>query len=149
MFFFAEYVAMFVVSALATIMYLGGWNSPFGDPWTHGPIWFLAKCCLLMFVQMWLRWTLPRIRIDQVMHAGVKYLLPLNMILFIGNSLWLLMIIPYHLNIHHFTRYALGVLALGTLALVLIVFYGVWAVYGYLNSPLLLGRMARKHRHGA
>lgn len=149
MFFFAEYVAMFVVSALATIIYLGAWESPLGDPWSHGPMWFLAKCGFLMFVQMWLRWTLPRIRIDQVMHACVKYLLPLTMVLFIGNSLWLLIITPQHVDIGQLTQYALGVLALGTLALVLVAFYGTWAVYGYVKSSFLLGRMARKNRPGA
>jgi len=149
MFFFAEYVLMFVVAALATILFLGGWNSPFGDPWTRGPIWFLAKSSLLVFVQMWIRWTLPRIRIDQVMHACVKYLIPLTMILFIGNSLWLLLVSPYFADIRHITRYALGVIALGSLALAVVAFYGIWAIFGYLNSPFLLGRMVRKHLPGA
>ena len=74
MFFFAEYVAMFAVSALATIIFLGGWNSPVGGP--SSPLWFVLKSTFLVWVQMWIRWTLPRIRIDQVMHACVKYLLP-------------------------------------------------------------------------
>lgn len=148
MFFFAEYAAMFVVSGIAVILFLGGWNSPFGDRLTSGTLWFLAKSGLLVFVQMWVRWTLPRIRIDQVMHACVKYLLPLTMILFIGNSFWMLMN-PYLLSFQHFTQYALGALALGALALAGVVFYCYWAVFGYLNSPYMLGRLARKHLPGA
>jgi len=148
MFFFAEYALMFVVSAIASIIYLGGWNSPFGDV-THGPLWLVAKSGLLVFIQMWIRWTLPRIRIDQVMHACIKYLVPVTMILFVGNSLWLLLINPIHVDIRHFTRYALGVVGLGTLGLGIVAFYVVWAVYGYINSPLLLGRLARKNLPGA
>lgn len=148
MFFFAEYASMFTVSALAVIVYLGGWNSPFGDV-TGGPLWFLAKCTLLVFVQMWIRWTLPRIRIDQVMHACIKYLLPLSMALFFGNSLWMLLVRPGEGIIGHIMRYALGTVALGTLGLALVVFFVVWAVFGYLNSHLLLGRMARRHLPGA
>lgn len=149
MYFFAEYVTMFVVSALAAILFLGGWDSPFGDPMTRGPLWFLVKCSLLIFVQMWLRWTLPRIRIDQVMHTCVKYLLPLTMVLFVGNSLWMLLVTPYQVDIGQFTRLALGVLFLGSLALVLVAFCVTWALYGYLKSSVLLGHMASKHLPGA
>jgi NADH-quinone oxidoreductase subunit H len=148
MFFFAEYAAMFMVSGLAAILFLGGWNSPFGDRLTGGPLWFLIKSGFLVFVQMWIRWTLPRIRIDQVMHACVKYLLPLTMLLFLGNSFWMLLN-PYLVDFQHFTRYALGVLALGALALAGVVFYTYWAVFGYLNSPYMLGRLSRKHLPGA
>jgi NADH-quinone oxidoreductase subunit H len=73
MFFFAEYMGMFAVSAVATVIFLGGWNS---RSRVGQPLWFVAKSTFLVWVQMWFRWTLPRIRIDQVMHACVKYLLP-------------------------------------------------------------------------
>lgn len=147
-FFFAEYAAMFLVSALATIIFLGGWNSPFGDP-SSGPLWFIVKSGLLVFVQMWVRWTLPRIRIDQVLHACMKYLLPLTMALFLGNSLWQLLVSSTSLAVALFTRFLLGAFGLGALGIALVAFYGFWAVYGYRNRSLLVGRMARKHLPGA
>jgi len=148
MFFFAEYAIMFVVSALATILFLGGWNSPFGDP-SSGPLWFIAKSAFLISVQMWVRWTLPRIRIDQVMHACVKYLVPFCMLLFLGSSLWQLLVASGSTAVALFTRYILGAFALGTLGIVLLGFYVIWAVYGYIYSPRLLGRLARKPLPGA
>ncbi len=54
----------------------------------YGTFWFVLKAMGLVFVQMWLRWTLPRIRIDQVLYACVKVLLPLSLITFLGNALW-------------------------------------------------------------
>ncbi|KAB2939393.1 MAG: NADH-quinone oxidoreductase subunit H, partial [Phycisphaerae bacterium] len=53
-----------------------------------GPLWFFAKVIFLLYVQLWLRWTLPRIRIDQVLYACVQVMLPLTMLLLIGNVLW-------------------------------------------------------------
>ncbi|MEW6670967.1 MAG: NADH-quinone oxidoreductase subunit NuoH [Thermodesulfobacteriota bacterium] len=147
-FFFAEYAAMFIVSALATIIFLGGWNSPFGDL-TGGPLWFTAKSGMLIFIQMWVRWTLPRIRIDQVMHACVKYLLPFTMLLFVGSSLWQLFISQTYVAFALFLRYVLGAFALGILGIVMVAFYVVWAVFGYMNSPLMVGRLVRKHLPGA
>lgn len=109
LFFFAEYSAMFVVCGLAAILFLGGWNSPLPTAWSawvtdalgsnifsramngllfSGPVWFLAKTLFLLYVQIWLRWTLPRIRIDQVLYACVQVLLPLTMILVLGAALW-------------------------------------------------------------
>jgi len=76
MFFFAEYANMFIVSALIATMFFGGWNSPFGD-FMGGPIWgvfwFVSKAMCFVFVQIWLRWTLPRLRVDQLMNLGWKY----------------------------------------------------------------------------
>jgi NADH-quinone oxidoreductase subunit H len=148
LFFFAEYTVMFIVSALAAIIFFGGWNSPFGDR-TGGPLWFIAKCGLLIFVQMWIRWTLPRIRIDQVMHACVKYLLPFTMAVFIGSSLWQLFVSQTFVTFALILRYILGAFALGMLGILMLAFYVVWAVFGYMNSPLLLGRLVRKHLPGA
>ncbi len=88
LFFFAEYCAMFLVAGLCTILYLGGWNSPFGDSLTSGPLWFVLKCVFLLYCQLWVRWTLPRIRIDQVLYACVQVLLPLTMLLLVGNTIW-------------------------------------------------------------
>jgi NADH-quinone oxidoreductase subunit H len=91
MFFFAEYANMYVVSALVTIMFLGGWQSPFGD-FLNGPImqifWFLSKAMFFVFVQIWLRWTLPRVRVDQLMYITWKVMLPFAFIAFLGIATW-------------------------------------------------------------
>ena len=75
MFFLAEYINMVTVSALATSMYLGGWLGPFLPDWL-GWIWFLVKVFAILFFYVWMRWTLPRLRYDQLMEFGWKWLLP-------------------------------------------------------------------------
>lgn len=85
-FFLAEYANMFVVSAVATTLFLGGWNGLFAESLIPGPIWFLGKALFLVFVQMWLRWTLPRLRVDQLMYMCWKVLLPFSFFLLIGVS---------------------------------------------------------------
>jgi NADH-quinone oxidoreductase subunit H len=82
MFFLAEYANMVTVSALATIMFLGGWNGPYmGGPWwlqmALPTIWFVLKVAAFLFLYMLVRATIPRIRYDQLMHFGWKVLLPL------------------------------------------------------------------------
>jgi NADH-quinone oxidoreductase subunit H len=76
MFFLAEYVNMVTVSAVATDLFLGGWHGPF-LPESLGWIWFLIKVGALLFFYVWMRWTLPRYRYDQLMKFGWKVLLPL------------------------------------------------------------------------
>ncbi len=75
MFFLAEYINMITVSAVATNLFLGGWHGPFLPP-EYGFIWFLLKMAVLLFGYLWLRWTLPRLRYDQLMSFGWKVLLP-------------------------------------------------------------------------
>jgi NADH-quinone oxidoreductase subunit H len=75
MFFLAEYVNMVTVSAVATDLFLGGWHGPF-LPESLGWVWFLLKVAVLLFVYIWIRWTLPRYRYDQLMLFGWKVLLP-------------------------------------------------------------------------
>jgi NADH-quinone oxidoreductase subunit H len=110
-FFLAEYANMFVVAAIATTFFLGGYLPPFGTllhDWfgighgvwiggegspvrfLEGLFWFFSKCFLLVFVMMWLRWTLPRYRVDQLMDLCWKKLTPLAFVnLFaIGISEW-------------------------------------------------------------
>jgi NADH-quinone oxidoreductase subunit H len=76
MFFLAEYINMVTVSAVATDLFLGGWHGPF-LPASLGWIWFLLKTSALLFFYIWMRWTLPRYRYDQLMQFGWKLLLPL------------------------------------------------------------------------
>ncbi len=76
MFFLAEYINMVTVSAVATDLFLGGWHGPF-LPESLGWIWFLLKVAAILFFYVWMRWTLPRYRYDQLMHFGWKVLLPL------------------------------------------------------------------------
>jgi NADH-quinone oxidoreductase subunit H len=75
MFFLAEYVNMVTVSAVATSLFLGGWLGPFLPDWLQW-IYFLIKVFLILFFYVWMRWTLPRYRYDQLMEFGWKYLLP-------------------------------------------------------------------------
>ena len=86
MFFMAEYTEMVVISAVASVLFLGGYYAPIPamqslGPLGLGPFWLLAKAMLLVFVMMWLRWTLPRLRVDQLMHVAWKVLLPISMTL--------------------------------------------------------------------
>lgn len=80
MFFMAEYAHMITVSCLATVLFFGGWLGPvFGPPLLQMllPVfWFCFKVFLFMFLYIWVRWTLPRFRYDQVMAFGWKFLLP-------------------------------------------------------------------------
>ena len=79
MFFLAEYINMVTVAAVATDLYLGGWHGPF-LPESLGWIWFLIKVGAILFFYIWMRWTLPRYRYDQLMHFGWKVLLPLAVV---------------------------------------------------------------------
>jgi NADH-quinone oxidoreductase subunit H len=79
MFFLAEYVNMVTVSAVATDLFLGGWHGPF-LPVSLSWIWFLIKVGALLFFYIWMRWTLPRYRYDQLMKFGWKVLLPASVV---------------------------------------------------------------------
>ena len=88
-FFVAEYAHIVIGSAIFTVIFLGGWHFlPFiEDPWPANWIgsllgvgWFLAKTIFLIFFFIWVRWTLPRFRYDQVMHLGWSKLLPLALV---------------------------------------------------------------------
>lgn len=98
-FFMAEYGAMFAVSGIAVLLFLGGWHTGV-TPWdlsltalgwvgnVINVLVFIVKAWFLVFVQMWVRWTLPRLRIDQVMMTCLKYLIPISCFLLLGVSLW-------------------------------------------------------------
>ncbi|HJZ92472.1 MAG TPA: complex I subunit 1 family protein [Gemmataceae bacterium] len=97
-FFMAEYASMFAVSGAAAILFLGGWHTgllPFEPSerlrWAGhvlDVIVFIAKGWALVFVMMWMRWSLPRLRIDQVMMTCLKYFLPISCVLLVGVCLW-------------------------------------------------------------
>jgi len=83
LFFLGEYANMILMSAMTTILFLGGWLAPFGiEPftWIPGPIWFILKICVCLFVFLWVRATFPRYRYDQLMRLGWKVFLPLSLI---------------------------------------------------------------------
>jgi NADH-quinone oxidoreductase subunit H len=73
LFFLAEYTNMFIVAAVATVLFLGGWRGPF----LPGVIWFLLKVYAVIFLLMWFRWTFPRVRFDQLVTFAWKILIPL------------------------------------------------------------------------
>jgi NADH-quinone oxidoreductase subunit H len=85
MFFLAEYINMVTVSAVATDLFLGGWQGPW-LPASLGWIWFLAKMSALLFFYIWARWTLPRYRYDQLMQFGWKILLPIAVLNLIATA---------------------------------------------------------------
>lgn len=117
-FFLAEYASMFAVSGIAVLLFLGGSATGLGlEPLLINPLraWgqdflvqgfslgnyvanligasiFVFKAGVLVFVQIWVRWTLPRLRIDQVMTTCLKYLVPISCFLFLGAVLWPLLL---------------------------------------------------------
>ncbi|MDQ3383650.1 MAG: NADH-quinone oxidoreductase subunit NuoH [Actinomycetota bacterium] len=89
MFFLGEYINMFTVSALATTLFLGGWQAPPGIAWINdgmfnegwwGLLWFTAKMWLFIFFYVWLRGSLPRVRYDQFMKFGWKVMIPASLV---------------------------------------------------------------------
>ena len=80
LFYLGEYTNMIMMSALASILFLGGWLAPFGLTFIPGIIWLIAKICLVMFFFFWVRATFPRYRYDQLMRLGWKVFLPLSLL---------------------------------------------------------------------
>ena len=76
LFFIAEYLNMITVACIATLLFLGGWGPLFGLSFIPGLIWFVLKAGLFIFMYIWLRTTLPRLRYDRLMNFGWKFLLP-------------------------------------------------------------------------
>lgn len=97
--FFAEYSMMFLVSMISVVLFLGAWNTPLPNigsvqlaTWTTGIawgiIWVLLKSLLLVGAQMWIRWTLPRLRVDQLMNLCWKVLTPLAFLCMLVSGIW-------------------------------------------------------------
>lgn len=102
----AEYGMMLLVAILASVLFLGGWNTPFPNigplklaEWTSGApgtwfgyitgiFWVLSKAIALVLVQIWVRWTLPRLRVDQLMYLGWKVLTPVSLVLLFITGIW-------------------------------------------------------------
>lgn len=84
LFYMGEFLSAFAVAALAVTLFLGGWNGPWLPSW----LWFFIKTYALIFVMIWMRGTLPRLRIDQLMSFAWKFLLPLSMINVLAAALW-------------------------------------------------------------
>lgn len=107
----AEYGMMLLVSILGVILFFGSWNSPFPNigsfklaEWTGGlpgelsgdilsAFWLISKTALMIFLQMWVRWTFPRVRIDQLMSLGWKYLTPFALFFLLFCGVWRLLMI--------------------------------------------------------
>ena len=90
-FYLAEYANMFTVAAVASVLFFGGWNSPFGTFMSGavwGAFWLIGKGMVLVLVQMWLRWTLPRFRVDQLMYLSWKVLTPFALADLVAVGLW-------------------------------------------------------------
>ncbi len=101
--FLAEYSMMFLVSMLGVVVFLGAWNTPLPNigelkfaNWTTGVVWgwgwIMFKTCSLVFVQIWVRWTLPRLRIDQLMQLCWKVLLPVSLFCVLISGIWRVML---------------------------------------------------------
>ena len=156
---------MFVVVGLATILFVGGWNSPLPIEWHaclvswmgieadgllataiggvifSGPIWFVLKCVFFLYCQLWIRWTLPRIRIDQVLYACVQVLLPLTMVVLLANTLWLLGLDQLQwqwlsvLNtVLHWILVVIGTVTMLSIIAIM--------AYGFANNRRLVGKLA-------
>ncbi len=88
-FFLAEYFGMFAISGLAVTLFLGGWHAPFPFlEFIPSYAWFFAKLGLLLFVFIWIRGTLPRTRVDQVMNFAWKFMLPMAFTCVIAAAIW-------------------------------------------------------------
>ena len=82
LFYLGEYANMILMSAMTSVLFLGGWLAPFGVPpftWVPGPVWFLLKIAFVLFCFLWVRATFPRFRYDQLMRLGWKVFLPLSL----------------------------------------------------------------------
>jgi NADH-quinone oxidoreductase subunit H len=88
-FFMAEYIGMFAITGLGTTLFLGGWHAPIRAlEFVPSYIWFFAKLGALLFVYIWLRGTLPRTRVDQIMNFAWKFMLPMAFTCMVAAAVW-------------------------------------------------------------
>lgn len=98
-FFLAEYANMILISALASVMFLGGWLSPFEGlgwfEWVPGIVWFLLKVYSLLFLFLWFRATFPRYRYDQIMRLGWKVFIPITLVVLLLAAIFIVFAWPW------------------------------------------------------
>ncbi len=88
-FFMAEYIGMFAISGLAVTLFLGGWHAPIrGLEFIPSYVWFFVKLSILLFIYIWIRGTLPRTRIDQIMNFAWKFMLPMAFTCLVAAAVW-------------------------------------------------------------
>jgi NADH-quinone oxidoreductase subunit H len=88
-FFMAEYIGMFAISGLSVTLFLGGWHAPIrGLEFIPSYVWFFVKLSILLFIYIWIRGTLPRTRIDQIMNFAWKFILPMAFTCIIAAAVW-------------------------------------------------------------
>ena len=89
LFFLGEYLGMFAITGLGITLFLGGWTAPFSFlTWIPSYVWFLVKLLGIVFVFIWIRGTLPRLRMDQLMNFAWKFMLPLALINIVVAGIW-------------------------------------------------------------
>jgi NADH-quinone oxidoreductase subunit H len=89
LFFLGEYLGMFAISGLGITLFLGGWSAPFSFlTWVPSWIWFFAKLLALIAVFIWVRGTLPRLRMDQLMNFAWKFMLPMALVVIFSAGMW-------------------------------------------------------------
>ena len=89
LFFLAEYLGMFAISGMAVTLFLGGWTAPLAMlDWVPSWVWFFGKLMGLVLLFIWIRGTVPRLRIDQLMHFAWKFMLPMALINIVDAGLW-------------------------------------------------------------
>jgi NADH-quinone oxidoreductase subunit H len=122
LFFLGEYIGMFAVSGLAITLFLGGWQAPFSFlTWVPSYVWFFGKLLALISVFIWVRGTLPRLRMDQLMNFAWKFMLPMALINLLAAGVW-------HFMPSGIARWPVGILL----------------IFG---SFVGLGRALMRHRH--
>lgn len=94
LFFLAEYINMILIAALTSLMFLGGWLSPFPASWplvgASGALWMFLKMAVILFGFLWLRATFPRFRYDQIMRLGWKVFIPVTLVWVVVLGLWMI-----------------------------------------------------------
>ncbi len=89
LFFLAEYLGMFAMSGLAVTLFLGGWRAPLPFlEWVPSYIWFLAKLIALVCLFIWIRGTVPRLRVDQLLNLAWKFMLPMGLVNLVTAAVW-------------------------------------------------------------
>ena len=89
LFFLGEYLGSFAVSGLGITLFLGGWTAPFSWlTWIPSWLWFMGKLCCLIALFIWIRGTVPRLRVDQLMSFAWKFMLPMALLNLLVAAVW-------------------------------------------------------------